>query len=619
MTSETGDGRRPSTFVRASRVGLVVELSGGHTHRPSAPSAGAFDAAVVARLALALSPAERGVAQMIETQLMTLSEPGTDPAPAELPGEELAGEGLEGKEAGSDELEHKELEGDEFAGNELAGNEPSAAELGLTGFIGAGASDAQLGSDLAARARREALTALEATLDAENVQSEEPLSEEPLSEEPLSEEPLSVAAVLTKLAPGCELIAHLCQLQGLALSADDRLEVVRSWERVAAWLTAQQARALAAAGAAIAVEQAPEPHSAAAEHWSGEQAAEAEIGSALRWSLPTVATRLKQATELTGRCAPTLDELEAGRIEPRQASAVVEACAPLDDDAALAVQQRVLPRAAEQTVAQTRRALRRAVLAVDSASAAERHERARADRGIDHHAEPDGMAALAVRTNAAGVATIWAALDAVAAAMPATDKETGEPVPISARRVDGLVALCAAVLADPGVLAGLPRAATPAAAVRVTVSAETLLGLSDSPGELDGHGPIPAEMARELAADGAWRRWLVEPRTGELLDIGSETYRPGARLAAFIAARDRTCRGPGSGYPARLADLDHVVPFDGSNTTRANLQPLRRRWHNAKTHGGWQSSRAPDGSTTWTSPLGRQYVIPPERLDPDPP
>nr|WP_231134825.1 DUF222 domain-containing protein [Motilibacter deserti] len=417
--------------------------------------------------------------------------------------------------------------------------------------------------------------------------------------------------------PGPALVDLLLLLAARELPADDRVEVVRGWERVGAWVSAQQARALAAAGAAIATECAPEPGSLAAEHWSGEQAAEAEIGAALRWSWPTVSARLRQAAELTGRCTPTLTELEAGRIELRQAAAVVELCAPLDDAATELVQQRVLARAGRQTVAQTRRALRRAVAAVDPAGAAERQAAARAARCAEKSDLPDGMAQVAVTTDAAGVATIWAALGAVASAMPAVDPEDGKPVPVAARRADGLVALCAAVLADPDVLPGLPRATLARPAVRVTVGLDTLLGLSERPGELEGYGPIPAPVARELAADGSWRRWVTEPQSGELLDVGSQAYRPSPRLAAFVSARDRTCRGPGSGYPASRADLDHVVPFDGSNTTRANLQPLRRRWHNAKTHGGWEPTRSPDGVVTWRSPLGRRYVVPPEDLDPE--
>ncbi|NHC13057.1 DUF222 domain-containing protein [Motilibacter deserti] len=472
---------------------------------------------------------------------------------------------------------------------------------------------------LLARSEREARTGLEAALGGvirgDVVRRGIVSPEAVLAVLPGPGEP--VAEFLASMRPGPALGAVLQQAATRELSADDRLEVVRGWERMASWLAAQQARALAAARDAIASELAPAPESAAAEHWSGQDAAEAEIGAALRWSLPTVTTRLRQAAALTGRCAPTLVELERGRIEPRQASAVVDAVAQLQDaDAVAQVQERLLPRAPEQTVAQTRRSLRRAVLAVDPASAAERHERARAGRGVQRYAEPDGMAALEVRTDAAGVATIFAALDAVAATLPKNDPETGEHVPLSARRVDGLVALCGALLGDPTVLPGLARAAVPVPAVRVTAPLDTLLGLSERPGELAGYGPIPAPVVRELASDGAWKRWLVEPQTGELLDVGATTYRPSARLAAFVTARDRTCRGPGSGQPADQSDLDHIEPYDGANTKRDNLQPLRRRWHNAKTHGGWEATRAPDGTTHWRTPLGRRYSVPPESLDP---
>jgi len=37
--------------------------------------------------------------------------------------------------------------------------------------------------------------------------------------------------------------------------------------------------------------------------------------------------------------------------------------------------------------------------------------------------------------------------------------------------------------------------------VHVTVALSTLLGLDEQPGELAGHGPIPAVLARRLAAD----------------------------------------------------------------------------------------------------------------------
>ena len=75
------------------------------------------------------------------------------------------------------------------------------------------------------------------------------------------------------------------------------------------------------------------------------------------------------------RLPATLDLLQAGPISAVQARIIAEEIAPLDDAAAAAVKAEVLPRAPEQTVAQLRRSLTRALLAVDTRSA----ERARAD------------------------------------------------------------------------------------------------------------------------------------------------------------------------------------------------------------------------------------------------
>ncbi|TLM81328.1 endonuclease, partial [Pseudarthrobacter sp. NamE5] len=58
--------------------------------------------------------------------------------------------------------------------------------------------------------------------------------------------------------------------------------------------------------------------------------------------------------------------------------------------------------------------------------------------------------------------------------------------------------------------------------VLVTVPVFALLGLTEEPAMLDGHGPIPASMARRLVADGAdsFHRVLVDPRDGAPLEIG---------------------------------------------------------------------------------------------------
>ena len=147
--------------------------------------------------------------------------------------------------------------------------------------------------------------------------------------------------------------------------------------------------------------------------------------------------------------------------------------------------------------------------------------------------------------------------------------------------------------------------------INVTIDLPTLLGVAENPAQLTGYGPIPASLARELAADGNWQRFITDPRSGELLDLGRKSYRPSQYLVVFLLARDRTCRFPGCRYPAHRSDIDHVTPWDeGGKTTPENLGALCRRHHRLKTHGGWKVTSASDGSCEWISPNGKHYLVP---------
>jgi hypothetical protein len=120
--------------------------------------------------------------------------------------------------------------------------------------------------------------------------------------------------------------------------------------------------------------------------------------------------------------------------------------------------------------------------------------------------------------------------------------------------------------------------------LRVSVDLPTLLGLADNPAELAGHGPIPPQLARELAGDADWTRLTTHPQTGELLDLAPRRYRPSRRLAAFIRARQPVCTWPGCNQPAERCELDHNQDFGtGGDTCRCNLGPFCRQHHNAKT------------------------------------
>lgn len=183
--------------------------------------------------------------------------------------------------------------------------------------------------------------------------------------------------------------------------------------------------------------------------------------------------------------------------------------------------------------------------------------------------------------------------------------------PIDTLRADAFLAaiLAAAPDADGSPDAGGVRLI--ASHVRFTVDAATLLRLADNPAELDGYGPIPPELARQLAADGNWQRMVTDPVSGHLLDFGQRTYRPPIALARYLRARDVTCRFPGCNRRARRADLDHAQPWNaGGATSAANMGGLCRRHHNGKTHGRWSVKSHADGGATFASPAGHEYRKP---------
>lgn len=169
----------------------------------------------------------------------------------------------------------------------------------------------------------------------------------------------------------------------------------------------------------------------------------------------------------------------------------------------------------------------------------------------------------------------------------------------------------------PGESAAVRLVAIPAAdrpEISVVVGLETLLGLSQDPGHVPGLGAIPADLARDLAADGRWQAWVTDA-AGAVTATGTTGYVPTAAIARLVRARHPQCRFPGCRQAAVSCDLDHAVPYPTGPTTPGNLGPLCRRHHNLKTHAGWRlhvdatslphDDETPAGNGwTWHTPAG---------------
>ena len=462
-----------------------------------------------------------------------------------------------------------------------------------------------------------------------------------------------VAGGLAAVQPGLAELARLGSTDFAALSLAEQLTALLAFDRQQAWLAARQQELLALISARESSE----------EWWCVE-----EVGAALRLSGPVARSRLHNAEQLCARLPETLQALSDGVIAAPQAVAITEASYQLGDDLLPAFQDRVLDRAAEQSLTQLKRAIKRAVLCLDPRAAEQRRQRATADRQVRLAPAEDDLAWIMALLPAADAQAVYHRVDGVARQAPKADPRTldqlradalvngilngpngrpsggasdlsggtsdlsGGTSDLSGGASGGGSDLSGGASGGGSDLSGgatglgeLPTAHGRRPRIEVLVGLSTLLGQDDEPGWLNGYGPISAGYARELAHDptGTWRRLLTDPVSGQLLDYGTTRYRPPRQLAEHVIARDGECGFPFCSHPARRSDLDHIKPYPQGETSAANLQPLHRRHHNAKTRAGWLAHRDDStGTTHWTSPQGRRYrTSPPQRwtIPPPPP
>ncbi len=390
-------------------------------------------------------------------------------------------------------------------------------------------------------------------------------------------------------------------LDAATLSHAGRVDLLVALERHAAWVATLQQEVLAA--------MAADPAAAADEvDRSGRDWLREDVSCALRLSGVTAQRRFDVAQALVERLSDTLTRLRRGEITYLHAMVLAEAVGGLDDDAGAEVERRALRRAGAQSVAEFRRTVRRAVASVAAADVDRQRAEAVAERRVCASARDDGMSELWALLPAEGAAAVMAAIDALAGVTSADDPRSADQ-----RRADALVDIAVAALHDPL----LPKAQGMRPSIQVTVALSTLLGCDDEPGELAGHGPIPASVARRLAADetGTWRRLVTDPLAGQLLDYGRTTDRPPRDLAEFVMARDQVCAFPQCNRPAHRCHLDHRIPYAaGGSTSPANVGVLCERHHICKHQAGWRVSRDADGTDTWTSPTGRRHRSRPPAL-----
>jgi hypothetical protein len=431
----------------------------------------------------------------------------------------------------------------------------------------------------------------------------------------------TIVAELLCAIPGATTMARLSEIDPHNLNASDRIDYLTALDRQDGWLYALRQRAIAA----VAGHQPSEGGGPL----SGVDEAEREdISTALRLAPATAQSRIDIARTLVNNLPNTCSALASGEISSAHATVIArETAAAIRDGAPESVifeiEQSALSFSEFHTPGQVQNHLRNKIAKLAPEEFEESTLRATALRRVSCYNDADGMSTVVAILPAADAQIVINSIEAFilrqeqlahsesgSAGKGVNDKDLleGSALTKDQKRADALSAICSNFLSEISeTVAPQRRPLT----VNVTIDLPTLLGLAENPGQLAGYGPIPASVARELASDSQWKRFITEPQTGNLLDFGRESYQPPQHLKDFLIARDRTCRFPGCRRSALLSDLDHAQSWEsGGSTSPENIGALCRRHHRLKTHDGWSIESFTDGSCTWTSPLGKKFFTP---------
>jgi len=435
-------------------------------------------------------------------------------------------------------------------------------------------------------------------------------------------------ADLLRATPGYKVLGELIQINPKMLSASAKVDYLAALDRQESWFCALKQEALVA----IAGE---EPNEDGGIFNCVDDEEREDVATALRLSPTTAQNRIDVARVLVGHLPNTISALASGEISPAHATVIAKETATairngLSEEGVFRVEQAALAHAEFHTPGQVANKVKTTIAKFSPEDFEEIVSKARDSRRVSCYPEADGMATVVAILPAEDAQMVMKSIEAFIVKRNQEEEsctcnlksgssqgcvfhsreDAAEWSLLSAdmKRADALTFIASQALSS---MADVVRPHRRPVAVSVAIDLPTVLGLAENPGQLAGYGAIPASVARKLAADGNWQRFISDPITGNLLDFGREKYIPPQELVDFLLARDRTCRFPGCARSGQLADIDHAQSWEtGGETNPANLGLLCRRHHRMKTHGGWSLRSNADGSCLWRSPLGKEFFVP---------
>ena len=295
--------------------------------------------------------------------------------------------------------------------------------------------------------------------------------------------------------------------------------------------------------------------------------------------------------------------LRAGRISEWRATIIVRETACLSREDRQAVDGRIAgdPEAFEQMGdRELGDAVRRIAYELDAEAWVARRRIAESERRVTLRPAPDVMSRLSAELPVAQGVAVLRTLGERADSLRAS----GDPRSRSQLMADTLVMR----------VLGVEQPTALPVTAHVAVADDVLFGHDEHAAHLDGFGPIPAELARELIKTAGQkglaeiRRLYVAPETGELVAADSRSRFFSDGLALLIDLRDQICRTPWCDAPIR--HHDHVVGAgEQGQTSLTNGQGLCEACNYAKEGAGWRARPSPGDRHTVeiTTPSGRTY------------
>ena len=407
-------------------------------------------------------------------------------------------------------------------------------------------------------------------------------------------------ADLERIAPGAELAAALASIDYSYLNPYELVSVLQAQQRQASHY---QAASYWTMNEIVTAYQDPER----ANQRDLEEAAEgaaAEIGAALRLTRRSAEIETGLAIDLNRRVPSVFNALLFGELDMRRARVLVDETLPVDESTASAVVDEMLPVAPELTTGQLRHRIAKLCIDANPEAAAARYEWSLDDRRLVLEANTSGTAnLLGLDLPPHVAASIKRRIHGAAIKL----RNQGDARTMDQLRADIYLDLLRGRSAKSRSGAGSDRGQ-----VNIDVDLATLTGLSEHSGDLNGYGPVIADIARQIAEhqeDTEWRWMLRDPDTGQPIDGGITRRRPTAAQQRKVEALHKTCIHPGCRIPASDCDIDHRIPWSERKLTCiCDLGPMCRHHHRIRHTFGWTYEVVGRGDFVFTTPLRHRYT-----------